>query len=132
MVTLLYEITYDAILMWFMIASSYTNNCIIIFSIGTDYFKLEKKRCYPSTPKKPFLTFEQAKSVCSSDSGCQGIYDDDCDQKSFKLCHTSSTIKDAFRGDNDCIYQKPKGTVLYFIYCMYLDNHNFSIYILVS
>ena len=76
------------------------NHCII----GPNYTKLEDKQCTGIYGR--YNTISEAKSVCSSDSRCQGVYDNGCDAgiNDIFTCPRESIYGDSLRGS--CIYNK--------------------------
>ena len=83
----------------------FNNHCII----GPTYTKLENKQCTGIYER--YNTIEEAKSVCSSDSRCQGVYDHGCDAgvNDTFLCPRESIYGDSLRGS--CIYNKDTGNI---------------------
>ena len=76
--------------------------------IVSGYTKVLQKHC-ANDDYNSYDTLDQAISVCSSGSGCGGVYDGQCDGTGFALCPTG--IIYGF-SDDSCIYHKGISHVL--------------------
>ena len=76
------------------------SHCII----GPTYTKLEDKQCTNIYGR--YNTVKEAKSICSLDAQCQGVYDNGCDAgiNDIFTCPLESIYGDSMRGS--CIYNK--------------------------
>ena len=74
---------------------------------GVLFKKRELNHCDPLKDKYGnFPTLKSAQSACISDTNCNAVYDEHCDNKGeFYLCPTTTSLQSS---QHSCVYEKGK------------------------
>ena len=57
-----------------------------------------------------YLEFDLARSACSSDNACLGVYDENCNGvDTFRLCKKTEKLE---YSQNSCVYKKPTNSLV--------------------